>query len=252
MKRYFTTVFQLAFVLTRRFMRDPVALFFTFLFPLLFLVVFGFLFRSSDVSFDVVVINHSKTQFAKQFISQTAKSDIFKIKKDVRDVNTAKERMGRGEVDSIIELPKTFGALNSQGVPSGDVVIYYDRAEQQTGQTVANVMQGVLDGINKELTKTGDPLNVKQKPTNTSSLSQFDYIFSGLLGFSILSLGIFGLANNFPADKKTGALRRLRATPLKASQLILATLIEYTVVGLLSLAVMFIVALLFFRLQYAR
>lgn len=249
MKRYFTTVFTLGAAFIRRFSRDPVALFFTFLFPLLFLFVFGSLFRNNDVSFDVAVINHSQTQFAKDFIKQATQDKIFKVNEEVKDVASAKEKMGRGEIDSIIELPKDFGLPNKNNVPSGEVVVYIDQASPESGRTVASVMSGVLDGINSQLTKTPDPLTVKQQTTQTSNLSQFDYLLSGMLGFSIMSLGIFGLANAFPADKKTGVLRRLRATPLTASQLVLGTLINYALVGLLSLVLMFVVGLTVFDFQ---
>lgn len=244
--KYLRSVFTLAFVFINRFRRDPVALFFTFLFPLLFLFVFGSLFKDNDVSFDVAVINHSKTTFAKDFVDQASKNPIFKIKDDVKDAKTAKEKMGRGEIDSLIELPKDFGALNSEGLPAGKIIVYFEQANPQSGQTVAGVMSSILDGINTKLTNVKDPLVVTQQPTKTSNLTQFDYVISGLLGFSILSLGIFGLANGFPADKKTGSLRRLRATPLKASQLIVATLINYALVGMLSLVLMIIVGITVF------
>lgn len=246
MKRYLRSVFTLAFVFINRFKRDPVALFFIFLFPLLFLFVFGSLFKNNEVSFDVAVINHSKTTFAKDFVDQASKNKIFKIKEDIKDIKTAKEKMGRGEIDSLIELPKDFGDLNKEGLPSGNVVVYFEQSNPQSGQTVAGVMNSILDGINGKLTNAKDPLAVTQQPTKTSNLTQFDYVISGLLGFSILSLGIFGLANSFPADKKTGSLRRLRATPLKASQLILATLINYALIGMLSLVLMIAVGLTVF------
>lgn len=244
--RYLNTVFSMAAALLRRFMRDPVALFFTFLFPLLFLFVFGSIFRNDDVSFDVVVINESQSAFAEDFVKDAQKNDIFKIRDDVKSLGQAKEIMGRGEIDSIIELPKEFGQPNQQGQPSGALTVYYDQASPQTGQTVGNVMQGFIDKANAQITQNVDPLSVTQKATKTTNLTSFDYIFSGLLGFSILSLGIFGLANGFPADKKNGILRRLRATPLRASQLILATMFQYLVVGVLSLVTMFAVGILFF------
>jgi ABC-2 type transport system permease protein len=70
---------------------------------------------------------------------------------------------------------------------------------------------------------------------------------AGIVGFSIMSLAIFGMANGFPADKKSGSLRRMRATPLRASQLILATALEYLLIGFLTVVVMFVVATLLFH-----
>lgn len=233
--------------LMRRFMRDKVALFFTFLFPLLFLLVFGALNRGgNDVSFDIALINRSDTQFAQNFVDQTKKDDVFKLKTNITSLDDAKERMGRGELDSIIELPKNFGQTDEKGVPNGKVIVYYEEASPQTGQTLASIMQSVLDGINKELTNHSDPFVVEQKATKTANLTSFDYVFSGLLGFTILSLGIFGMANGFPVDKKAGILRRLKATPLHASQLIIATALVYLMIGILSMVLMLVVGTVLF------
>lgn len=245
MKRYFSTIWVLCKTLTIRWTRDPVALFFIFIFPLIFLLVFGAMSRSDSVSFKVAVINNSDSTFAKEFVDKTKEIEAFDVK-DVQGIDEARDKMNQGELSSIIELPAGFGEPDERGVPSGNVVVYFEESDPTTGQTVASVMQQVLDGINKELTGATDPLAVEQKATETTGLSRFDFTLSGIVGFSVLSLAIFGMANGFPADKKTGALRRLRATPLRASQLILATALEYLFVGLLSVASMYLVATLLF------
>jgi ABC-2 type transport system permease protein len=247
MKAYFTTILVITFSLLKRFLRDKVALFFTFLFPLLFLFVFGSLFGGENsVSFDIALVNRSDTKFAQQFVGQVKKDKVFTINEKITSLDDAKERMGRGEIDSIIELPKAFGQPNSQGLPSGQLITYYEQANPQTGKTVASVMKQVLDGINKKLTNQTDPFSVQEKATKTANLTSFDFLLSGMLGFTILSLGLFGLANSLPVDKKAGILRRLRATPLHAGQLIGAIAIQYLLIGLASVAVMFIVGLVVF------
>lgn len=248
MKRYILTVLALAKAYRLRFFRDKTAMFFTFLFPLLFLFVFGSLNSGSgDISFKVALLNKSDTSFAKDFVAQSEKNGTLKINKDITDLDQARELMGRGEIDTIIELPAEFGALNAEGVPSGDMTVYYQEANPQTGQTIAAVMEGVLDGINTQLGHPSPPLGVVQKATTTANLSAFDYVFSGLLGFTLLSLGIFGLANSMPAEKKTGAFKRLRASPITAAQLIFANMIHYLLIGLVSVVLMIIVALLVFH-----
>ncbi|HYG83315.1 MAG TPA: ABC transporter permease [Verrucomicrobiae bacterium] len=247
MKRYFLGTWAFALTQIRRFFRDPVALFFTFLFPLLFLFVFGSLFKNSgDVSFTVALINKSETPFSKQFVSELKKNKGLEIDQKVTSIDQGRELMGRGQLDSIVELPENFGTPGQNKLPSGKLIVYYEASSAQTGQTVGALMQGVLDGINRQLTGAVEPFVVEQKSTQTADLSQFDYTFSGLLGFSLLSLGIFGLANGLPSDKKAGMLRRLRATPLRASQLVLGTMINYVLIGVLSIILMFLVGALLF------
>lgn len=233
----------------KRFFRDPVALFFTFLFPLLFLFVFGSIFKGSgSVSFDVAIFNKSDTAFAREFTENIKKQETFKVA-DVASFDDAKDKMGRGELDSILVVPESFGKANEQKQPTGQLEVYYDEGNPQTGQTVASVMDTVLTGISENITQTKPLFTVEQKATSTANLTQFDYIISGLLGFSILSMGIFGLANQLPAEKKNGTLRRLRATPFTRSQLVFGTLFYYGLIGFISLVVMMIVALTVFQFE---
>ncbi|MFZ2126081.1 MAG: ABC transporter permease [Candidatus Microsaccharimonas sp.] len=250
MKRYIIGVLVLARAYILRFFRDKTAIFFTFLFPLLFLFVFGSINSgNSDISFKIALLNHSSTSFAQTFDTQLRENETFEVVGGVTDFEDARERMGRGEIDTIIELPDTFGALNDKQQPSGALNVYYSEASPQSGQAVAAVMEGALDGINRELGQPEPPLTVVQKSTATANLSTFDYVFAGLLGFTLLSIGIFGLANQMPAEKKTGAFRRLRASPITAGQLVFANMIYYLLVGLISVVLMFVVAYFIFGFE---
>ncbi len=231
----------------KRFFRDPVALFFTILFPLIFLFVFGFIFRGTDdISFKIAVINKSDSAFSEQFVKNIKDNKSFEID-DTTSLDEARELMGKSELDSILELPDTFGQVGQNNLPTGDLNVYYNESSPETGQTVASVMDSVLTSINQEITGQQPLFTVNQKATTSTGLSQFDFIFSGLLGFSIMSLAIFGLANQFPAEKKTGSLRRLRATPFTSTQLVIGTMLYYGFIGMISLVVMILVGLFVFN-----
>jgi len=129
MKRYILTVLALAKAYRLRFFRDKTALFFTFLFPLLFLFVFGSLNSGTgDISFKIALFNNSDSSFAKDFAAKTRDDKTLNVNKDVTDFESARELMGRGELDSIIDLPKEFGVPNSNGIPSGKLVVYYQQS----------------------------------------------------------------------------------------------------------------------------
>jgi ABC-2 type transport system permease protein len=62
-------------------------------------------------------------------------------------------------------------------------------------------------------------------------------------------LGIFGPVNVFPELKKQGVLRRLRTTPLRVSEYFISNVISQSVIGVISIAVQFAVAILVFNLK---
>lgn len=251
MKRYWIGVFGQTVALVKRFMRDKMALFFTFLFPLLFLFVFGSIFNNQEVSFKVAIINNSPYEFAKGFYdgAKQDKSGTLKIK-EVSGMDDALEKLKRSEIDGIIELPADFGAATGEGKDmrfSGTVNVLHAKGQEQSGSTLSAILTGIVDSINKRMGQPEPPFNVATKPIGDEALRTFDYTFTGLLAFSIMSLGIFGLANQMPTEKQKGAYRRLRASPFTAGQLIIATAISYTMISLLSTASMIIVGMLVFN-----
>jgi ABC-2 type transport system permease protein len=69
---------------------------------------------------------------------------------------------------------------------------------------------------------------------------------AGLIGFSIMSLAIFSMSEGFTVDKKTGSLRRMQVAPIRPWQLIVSTALNRIFVGLLTVALMFVVGIIVF------
>ncbi len=251
MNKSLYTILTFARINTRRFFRDRLAIFFGILFPLIFLFVFGGIFgNNSQASFHVALINNSKSEFAKQFVDQLKKESAFKIDEGDKTLDAAKEKMVRSQIDATIILPENFGAVDSAThTPKGQAEVYYTQNTQQSGQTMTTIIDGVFRGINKNITHADEPFTVVGKKINQKSLTSFDYTFAGLLGFALLGMGIFGPVNVFPELKKQGILRRLSTTPLKVWQYFCSMAISQSIIGLVSIAIMFIVALTVFKLE---
>jgi ABC-2 type transport system permease protein len=219
LKRQLWTVLVFTKLNTRRFFRDRLAQFFSILFPLIFLFVFGsFSSGNNNVTFKVAVINDSKSAFAQEYAKQLDKS-------------------------------KTFGVTTpGQSSPTGHMQLLYNHSSSGTGQTLTTVLDGTLKPINAKYVTQQQPFSVQGKELNEKSLSAFDYTFAGLLGFSIIGLGIFGPVNVFPELKKQGVLRRLHTTPLRVWQYFLATMFSQAATGIISIAIQFLVAIKVFHL----
>lgn len=236
---------------TLRTFRDRTALFFTFVFPLIFLFIFGGLFgNTSNVSFRVALVNQSDSEFAEKFAEDVQANKLFKVSDGVNSLDQSKEKMKRGELDATIILPPGFGAVrDGAAYPSGQAEIYYTQNSATAGQTLTPVLDGVFKGINKQYVQADTPFTVVSNQINEKSLTQFDYTFAGLVGFAIIGLGIFGPINVFPELKKQGILRRLHTTPLRVWQYFLSNMGTAVIVGILTIAVMFVVAMTVFDLN---
>ena len=249
MKKQWFTVLVFVKISTKRFFRDRLALFFTIIFPLIFLFVFGGIFgKSSAPSFKVAVLNQSQSQFSKDFVESLSSSKMFKIDSSITTNIKADEKMKRSEIDGTIVLPPEFG-VPINGTPSGQATVVYTANSEQTATTIVSVLQAQFKEINNKLVPTVEPFTVASKMINAASLSRFDYTFAGLLGFSILGLGIFGPISVFPELKKQGILRRLHTTPLKVWQYFMSNVFTQAIVGLFTMSILFAVAYTVFDLR---
>jgi ABC-2 type transport system permease protein len=251
MKKSLFTISTFARLNAKRFFRDKLAIFFTIVFPLMFLFVFGALTKNNGtVSFNVALINQSNSSFAQHFVDQAKSSKILKVDKMTTSLDQAKEKMKRSQLDATIVLPEGFGNV-AQGTdyPAGEAAVYYNENSQQGAQTLASILQQQFDVVNAQHIKLVTPLSVVTKSTQAPSLNRFDYTFSGLLGFSILGLGVFGPVNVFPELKKQGILRRFHTTPLRVWQYFVANVISQGFVGLFAIAALFISSVTFFHLH---
>ena len=245
-RRAFLPVIVFAKIDTRRLFRDKMAIFFTFLFPLIFLFIFGGIFgRNTSVSFDVAIVNQSSSEFAKEFVKNAEDDTLFKVRDDITTKADVEEAMSRSQIDAAILLPENFGTVREgQQYPSGEVTVLYSKNNEQTAQTLVPIMQGIFDGINEGLVgKPATPFTVVSESTGKEGLSSFDYLFAGLIGFAILGMGLFGPTNVFPRMKQRGVLRRYHTTSLKVWQFVVGNILSNSVAALLSVAFMMTVAL---------
>lgn len=233
----------------KRLFRDKVAIFFVFGFPLLFLVIFGSIFGGdNDISFRVALINNSDTTYATQLEKQLKDSEVFEVDEEVATLDDAKEKMNRSQLDATITLPENFGEQMGE-YPGGQATVLYSQSNQQAGQTLATILEGTFKEMNEKLAPSVEPFTVKAESTATKGLTQFDYTFSGILGFTLLSLGIFGPTTVFPRLKQRGVLRRYHMTTIKVWQYFTGNVISNAIIGLIAVAIMFLSAVLFFDLN---
>jgi hypothetical protein len=159
----------------RRLFRDKVAIFLHICIPFNILILFSVVYSVVKVTylFNVALINNSKSDFANSFVKQVDENDVFKVKADIKNVDDAKERMNRGELDATIILPEDFGVVHSGKLhPTGQAEVFI-RSKQSTGlvRHWRPFLDGVFRGINAKFVSTEMPFNVKTTSTATAGFA---------------------------------------------------------------------------------
>lgn len=235
-----------AWVQLKRLLRDPVTTLVLFGIPVILVLIFGSITKGADsISIRVAVVNNSQTELARQMEKTFKDVDAFKLPDKQLSLDEAKQEMKSDAIDSIIELSDGFGAAEN-GVPRGEVKVYSDQTDTQTGGIVSSIVQSVITPVNEAITQSTAPLKVARASLSTNQATAFDNIYAVFTGMSIMMVGVFAVASTFPADKKSGALRRLHVTPIRAREVIAGTMMSYMVIGALGVALLTAIALFLF------
>ena len=186
---------------TRALLRDKTALFFTFLFPLMFLIVFGGLLGNSD--------SRSKTSVL--VVGRGAVVDgLPKAALDIEHVSDpakALKRVRDGSVPAVVEQ-------------NGNVVVVrYSATRQVESATVQGIVQAVAGQQNQIASGKAPRYSVKPEQVEDTSLKAIEFLTPGLLAWAISVGAVFGAALTLVTWRDKGILRRLRLSPLTIGEI---------------------------------
>lgn len=222
----------LAMAMFLGFKRDGRTLFFTIMFPLIFLVVFGGVFgHASAPKVTIVQIGH--VQLLDQAIAQDPKGGLSKIVKltTAADEKTAVDKVKKGDADLAV-------AQNG-----GQLSVYYSGADQVKSGTAQSIISDVVKSANEAA--SGQPAKftiASNQQVEDKSLKAIQFFTPGLLGWALASAGIFGASQTLVEWRTTGLLRRLRLSPAPIASVFGARVVVSLGIALIQMAVFLLVA----------
>ncbi len=203
----------------RGFFRDRTALFFTFFFPLMFLVIFGLIFSSSGESRTTIGVVGSGD------IVRALPAEVLTTKQ-YDDAAAALEDVRSGDLPAVL-------------IADGDrLTLRFAASDQVRAATVTGIVSAVVDRANVEATGATPKYSLTPQRVEDESLAAIQFITPGILSWGIATSAAFGAALTLVAWRRKQLLRRVRLSPAPV----------WTVVGArvgVSLVVAFVQALLF-------
>ncbi|WP_222870130.1 ABC transporter permease [Actinomadura decatromicini] len=210
------------------FRRDRTALFFTVLFPLMFLVVFGGIFGHQTTS-KVKVLEVGPSVVLDQAVAHGDLAKVMKVTK-TSDRAAALRKVEKGDADAVIE----------QHGP--ELVVHYSAADQVKSGTVRGLMDSLVQSAN--LAATGKPpaYKVTNQQVEDDSLKAIQFFTPSLLGWALASAGVFGASQTLVTWRTKGILRRLQLSPAPIPTVFAARVAVSLAVALVQFALFVLVA----------
>ena len=217
----------------RSFYRDRSALFWTFAFPILFVILFGYLFTGRPSNFDVGWADQDATPASAALRGAFTKVPLLTLH-DVAQAD-ALAQMHDGKLDAIIVVPAGLGAALAPGAPPPTtpfaLTVYTDPSQQTASSTVAQVVAQVVGGINQGLSGRPPSLTVDSRPLQTQDLTNAAYFVPSILAMALMQLGVFA-AIPLTAQREKLILKRLNATPLSRGTLVASNVFTRLIIAI--------------------
>jgi len=220
----------------RSIMRSPSAVIFTLAFPLIFILVFGFI-RTGGIKIDLAVVPGSDIN--NPVIAQLQSVEVLRLSTD-KSKTEIQEGLEKGDIDASISVEKNPG-----GKPAYKTNVTYTAASIDEGNILKLLLNNVLLSLNaKDVAPTVTELN--ENTVSGRLYRVIDFILPGQLGFALLSTGVFGTAFVFFNLRQTLVIKRFFATPVRRSSIVLGEAIARIGFSLLGALFIIVVGYLFF------
>jgi ABC-2 type transport system permease protein len=203
----------------RGFVRDRTALFFTFFFPLMFLLIFGLLFRSGGAgTTEIGVVGSGQ-------VVRSLPERVFEVRR-FPTMGEALAEVRSGDLPAVVRQ-------------AGDrVELRFAASDQVRSATIRGVVASVVDRANLTAAGGEQRFELAAGQVEDEDLEPIQFLTPGILSWGVATSAAFGAALTLVAWRRKQILRRVRLSPAPV----------WTVVGArvgVSLLVAFVQAALF-------
>ena len=230
--------------------------FFTLIFPIILILLFGAIFAGGGVSQTTVYVqNHDGGSVSAAFISalngtsdgcSPSASSGLCLRPVPADQNFSQYLSSRSASDGIV-------------IPAGFSDSY--QANQQVNVTLfgnpASTTSAIVSGITSEVVNAfnlhGNPgvLGITSRTVASSSYKYIDFLIPGLIGFSALTSPMFALDNISSTYRRDKVFKLLSLTPLTKTEWLLSKIIWYVGTTVVSFILMSLVGVYVFGAHVA-
>ncbi|ULQ57340.1 ABC transporter permease [Flavihumibacter rivuli] len=210
-------------------LRSPSAVIFSIFFPLVFILVFGFIGSGSGPSYKLVLATGSDT-LNPILDSLKGFNNIRFI--DGKDSATVEQDLTKGRVTGVLDIRK---GDTTAGEPPYIVHFRSTTASADKFSTFLPLVENVITKIDRErFSGRNSVARIVPQISQVRKYRTIDFILPGQLGFSLLSAGVFGVAFLFFNLRQQLVIKRFFATPVSKAAIVLGEGLSRVIFQLLT------------------
>jgi ABC-2 type transport system permease protein len=219
--------------------RNKASYFFSLIFPLIFITIFGFL-GSSGQSIKLAIpdnLNHDNRIY--QTIKTVANQEDAPVKLIEASQSDLEKQLQQAKVDAILTTP--------QDSPNS-IELVTSNANPQGKAGSATFLNGVISQMNLQATGVKNPpFSLSLKETSGKEYRYIDFLLPGQIGFSLIAIATFGIAFPLITLRKTLVLKRMFATTVTPITFVISQCLSRSIQAMIQAGVILLVGILAFH-----
>ena len=238
----------------RQIFRDPAILRIIFMMPIVQLILLPFAADYEIKNINLSVVDQDHSTYSQQLIQKMTASGYFRLTNYAPSYPQALQAVERNTADIILTIPPHF---------EKDLVRHSEAKIMLAANAINGVKAGlgtsyamqIINDFNREvredwilLPKYNEMPTIEIVTANWYN-PQIDYhlfMVPGILAILVTMVGSFLAAMNIVREKEVGTIEQINVTPVHKYQFLLGKLIPFWVLGLVTLAMGFLVAWIIF------
>jgi ABC-2 type transport system permease protein len=223
-------------------MRSPSTVVFSIFFPLIFILVFGFIGNSGGPTYRVVL--DAKSDTLNQVLDSLKKYENVHFVSYPDEVELQSD-LNKGRITAILDIRK----LSVPDSPTHYLVNFRSTtASADKFATFLPLLENTISKIDRATFHDRQTVAlIVPEIREVRKYRTIDFILPGQLGFSLLSAGVFGVAFLFYSLRQQLVLKRFYATPIRRSYIILGEGLSRVVFQLLTAVIIIAIGHYAFR-----
>jgi len=234
-------------VVFRSYTRNPVALFFSLIFPIILIALFGLSFSAVGTSTTTVYVvndDHGSVP-SQQFLAELNATHVVSVQLVHVNASSFASWLGKNDEPVGLVIPSGFGTAYSTNA-SVNVTVYTDPLDAADSGVALGAIDEVVNEFNlghiRASCGTGPGcapvVGLDTAQVGSPVYRYIDYLIPGLIGFSILTSPMFSLVDISSSYRKEGIFRELSLTPLTRAEWLTSRVLWYVALTLVSAGIM--------------
>lgn len=236
--------------------------------PLIFLVMFGFIFPSGNTQqhMPMGIVNLDQGQGSNEFLAQLElmnQNTSFMDFKNYSSVDEAKTQINQGKIYGAFIIPQGFSENLTSG-KSGDFTVYIDNSNPQSATQIQQALSGTVNGLNDmkaqanvlELSKDANqqvnpqaiifPYVPQVSTTIPGETNYFNFLAPGLM-IMIVMMGVMtGIPEAISKEKEMGTFDGMLSAPISQISVIIGKTAALCTRGFIQCIIILGLAMLLF------